>query len=212
MGQRDQRENVAGLPILPVTTSPVARTGDTSFGTTMPPSTPRPTIRSATPDDAAALAELGRRTFTDAFGADNAAHDLAMFLDATYGEALQRQELASPALTYFLAEHDGVLVAFALLRRDRPSRYVDDPTAVEMQRLYVDCAWHGTGLAQALMAHCLHHATAGGAGALFLGVWERNARALRFYAAQRFEPVGRQVFLVGSDPQTDIVMRRRLPR
>jgi len=195
-------QSQGGLPRTPATLS----------SSTMTSCPPLPPIRPATPDDAAALADLGRRTFTDAFRADNTADDLATFLDATYGESLQRQELASPALTYFLAEHDGVPVAFALLRRDRPSPYVDDPTAVEMQRLYVDRAWHGTGLAQALMNHCLHDATAGGAGALFLGVWERNARALRFYAAQRFEPVGRQVFMVGSDPQTDIVMRRRLPR
>ena len=178
----------------------------------MTPSAPLPAIRPATPDDAAALAELGRRTFTDAFGAGNTPEDLAAFLNTTYGEALQREELASPALTYFLAEHDGLPVAFALLRRDRPSPYVDDPSAVEMQRLYVDRDWHGTGLAQALMSHCLHDASIGGAAALFLGVWEQNARALRFYAAQGFEPVGRQVFVVGSDPQTDIVLRRRLLR
>jgi ribosomal protein S18 acetylase RimI-like enzyme len=178
----------------------------------MTPFEPLPAIRPAVLDDAAALAELGRRTFTDAFGATNTPDDLTAFLDATYSEALQREELASPSLTYFVAEHDGLPVAFALLRRDHPSPCVDDPTAVEMQRLYVDRRWHGTGLAQALMHHCLHEAAAGGAGAIFLGVWEQNARALRFYAAQGFEPVGQQVFVVGSDPQTDIVMRRRLVR
>jgi ribosomal protein S18 acetylase RimI-like enzyme len=56
----------------------------------------------------------------------------------------------------------------------------------------------------------VQEAAASGAGSLFLGVWERNAKALRFYAAQGFEMVGSQVFMLGSDAQTDLVMRKRL--
>jgi ribosomal protein S18 acetylase RimI-like enzyme len=169
-----------------------------------------PAIRRAGLTDASALADLGRRTFADTFGADNSADDLRAYLDGAYAEPIQRQELASSDLTYFLAEADGVPVGFALLRRDNSSPFVDDPTAIELQRLYVDRVWHGSGLAQALMATCVQHAVARGAGSLFLGVWERNAKALRFYAAQGFVVVGSQRFMVGSDAQTDLVMWRRL--
>lgn len=160
--------------------------------------------------DAAALAELGRRTFTETFAADNTPDDLVMFLDATYGEVVQQQELASSHLMYFLAEVQGLPVAFVLLRQGKPSPFVDDPTAVEIQRLYVDRAFHGSGLAQRMMDECKRIATLRGAGSLFLGVWEHNARALRFYAAQGFVPVGQQGFMLGNDPQTDLVMQRRL--
>lgn len=169
-----------------------------------------PVIRHATMYDAAAVAALGRRTFCDTFAADNTPEDLAMFLDATYGESVQREELTSPHLTYLLAEHDQALVGFALLRRGKATPQVTDPTAIELQRLYVDLPWHGTGLARALMAECFRVARESGAGAMWLGVWERNARALRFYAAQGFVAIGQQVFTVGSDPQTDTVMLRRL--
>ena len=168
------------------------------------------TIRAATLDDAAALAELARRTFSDAFAADNTPDDLAAFLAATYGPDIQRRELADPALRYLVAERDGTPVAYALLR-DKRSPYVSDPTALELQRFYVDQSCHGSGIAQALMAQCIAHARARGAGALWLGVWERNARALRFYSAQGFQDVGRTVFTVGRDPQEDIVMTRSVP-
>jgi ribosomal protein S18 acetylase RimI-like enzyme len=169
-----------------------------------------PPIRRATIDDAAALADLGRRTFLDTFGADNSPEDLVAFLDGTYTELIQREELAASHLTYFLAEADCGPVGFALLRRDKTPAFINDPTAIELQRLYVDRGWHGSGLAQALMATCVQEAAASGAGSLFLGVWERNAKALRFYAAQGFEMVGSQVFMLGSDAQTDLVMRKRL--
>ena len=169
-----------------------------------------PVIRPATLHDAAALAALGRRTFSDTFAADNTPEDLALFLDATYGEAQQRAELADANLTCLVAEHAGVLAGSALLRRGKAVAAVTDPTAVELQRLYLDRPWFGSGLARALMRECLRIATEAGAGALWLGVWERNARALRFYAAQGFEAVGSQIFTLGTDPQTDIVMLRRL--
>lgn len=169
-----------------------------------------PTIRPATVRDAAALSALARRTFSDAFAADNAPDDLAAFLDATYTPAIQSRELADGALKYLVAEQAGVLVAYALLRTGKISPFVNDPTALELQRIYVDQSHHGTGLAQSLMASVLAEAARLGAGALFLGVWERNAKALRFYAAQGFREVGTQTFVVGSDPQQDLVLVREV--
>ncbi len=168
------------------------------------------TIRLASADDAPALAALGRRTFAEAFGADNTADDLATFLESTYTPALQRAELADSALTYLIVERSGTPVAFALLRAKGASPFIEDPSAIELQRFYVDQSCHGTGVAQALMASCVETARRAGAMTLFLGVWEQNARALRFYAAQQFTEVGRKIFQVGSDPQQDLVLARRL--
>lgn len=165
-------------------------------------------IRSALPADAFALSELGRRTFAEAFGADNSPEDLRQFLDSTYQPDIQHRELLDPALAYLVAESDGELVGFALLRRNKASPYVTDPTAIEVQRFYVDRSFQGTGLAQGLMAACVAHATTLEAGTLFLGVWEQNPRAISFYRRQGFAEVGRQIFQVGSDPQHDLVLAR----
>lgn len=167
-------------------------------------------IRRATLLDAPALAALGRRTFVDAFGADNTAADLEAFLASTYADELQRRELLDDSRICLVAEHDGQLVAFALLNTGKRSAFVSDPTALELQRFYLDRSVQGTGLAQALMAACVDAARERGGKTLFLGVWERNARALRFYAAQGFRQVGDQIFHVGSDPQRDLVLARSL--
>lgn len=167
------------------------------------------TIRQGSPADAVALAALARRTFAEAFGADNTPEDLAAFLDATYGPDIQRQELDTRGLTYLVAEREGDLLAYALLR-DKVSPVVADPSAIEVQRFYVDRAGHGRGIAQTLMGACISEAVARGAGSLWLGVWQRNTRAIRFYVAQGFREVGTQTFVVGSDPQTDVVMLKTL--
>ncbi len=175
---------------------------------TMIQSSATPIIRRAAVSDAEPLSALARRTFSDAFAADNTPEDLAKFLDATYSPELQRNELQNPVLTCLVVERDGAFVAYALLRQGKTSPHVSDPTAIELQRFYVDQAAHGTGLAQQLMAACVAQATELGAATLFLGVWEHNQKALRFYRKHGFETVGNQIFRVGTDDQTDFVMAR----
>jgi ribosomal protein S18 acetylase RimI-like enzyme len=52
---------------------------------------------------------------------------------------------------------------------------------------------HGRGVAQALMEHVLGRAAPLDADVAWLGVWERNPRAIAFYRKQGFEAVGEQV-------------------
>ena len=78
--------------------------------------------------------------------------------------------------------------------------------SMELWRFYVDKPFHGQGVAVSLMAAAKQRARERGATTLWLGVWERNARAQAFYRKQGFTKVGSQVFVVGSDPQTDHVM------
>jgi diamine N-acetyltransferase len=167
-------------------------------------------VRAATPADAATLTMLGRRTFSDAFGDANDPHDLAQFLDGAYTAEIQARELADPFLTYLLAEHDGAPVGFALLRRGKRSEFVADPTAIELQRFYVDRAQHGRGIAPSLMHACIATAQSQDAATMWLGVWEQNPRAIRFYQKHGFTEVGRQIFVVGSDEQHDLVLARSL--
>ena len=79
---------------------------------------------------------------------------------------------------------------------------------VELVRFYVDGAWHGQGLAHALMDDVLAVATARGAQTVWLSIWQVNARAVAFYRRRGFRILGEQTFHVGDDPQTDWVMAR----
>ena len=77
---------------------------------------------------------------------------------------------------------------------------------VELQRFYLDRSAHGTGVARELMSAVHEAAKELGGRHLWLGVWERNARAIAFYSKMGFAKVGNHSFYVGSDRQTDDVM------
>ena len=80
----------------------------------------------------------------------------------------------------------------------------------EIQRLYVVKEWHGRGVAQALMDACIGEMKVRGTDIVWLGVWERNPRAIAFYRKFGFTETGDHVFPLGRDPQRDIVMVRPL--
>jgi ribosomal protein S18 acetylase RimI-like enzyme len=81
---------------------------------------------------------------------------------------------------------------------------------MEIVRFYVDRPWHGRGVAQTLMAAAASMARAAGARTLWLGVWERNERAIAFYRKSGFADVGTKIFVLGTDHQRDLVLARPL--
>ena len=163
-------------------------------------------IRRGQPGDAAALADLARTTFFDAFAASNDANDMALHLTRAYGVTQQGAELLDPGMTTLLVEQDGAAIAYAQIRDDHIPECVAGPAPVELWRFYVHRDWHGRGVAQALMERVKAEARERGARTLWLGVWERNDRARAFYVKSGFADAGEHIFLFGTDPQPDRVM------
>lgn len=167
-------------------------------------------IRDATPADAERLSAFGRRVFAATFAADNDPADLHAYLETAYTPAAQTAEIGDPAVTTLLAGEGDDWYGFAQVRATDVPECVDDPTSLEVWRLYVDPEWHGRGVAAALMEAAYAEIRRRGGRSAWLGVWERNARAQAFYRKQGFEPVGSHTFVLGSDEQTDQIWMRRL--
>ncbi len=168
-------------------------------------------IRTGTSADAAALAEFAARTFREAFADGNRPEDVALHLTASYSQAKQLAELVDPGVTTLLAEADGRLAGFAQLRDSPTPGCVTGASPIELWRFYVDRPWHGKGVAQALMRRAGEEAVRRRGRTLWLGVWERNPRARKFYGREGFVDVGTQQFTLGTDLQTDRVMAWALP-
>lgn len=167
-----------------------------------------PALRTAIHSDAMALARLAESTFRIAFGSVNTAEDMALHCRASYGKNIQAAEIANPMMVTLLAEHATGPVGYAQLRWGSPPDFVPGNAPGEIQRIYVASPWQGKGVAQALMTACLETLRARGSDVAWLGVWERNPRAIAFYRKLGFVECGEHVFLLGHDPQRDIVMAR----
>jgi len=171
---------------------------------------PKLVIRRGQADDAALLAELGARTFSETFAADNSAENMSAYLVEAFNPAQQEAELADPHASFHIAEADGVAVGYALLRSGTVPEAVHDAKPIELVRLYVSRESLGRGVGAALMQVCIDNARQTGYDTLWLGVWEHNVRAQSFYGKWNFVKVGTHVFQLGDDPQTDFLMQRSI--
>lgn len=165
-------------------------------------------IRPAGVPDAAWLAELAERTFRETYASHNTPDNMERYVAEHFGPALQAAELADAGYLTLVAEVDGRAAGYAQLGRGPAPECVAGPDPMEIIRFYVDRPWHGQGLAQALMRAAATHAGAAGARTLWLGVWERNPRAIAFYRKCGFVEVGTHTFVLGTDHQRDLVLAR----
>jgi len=169
------------------------------------------TILPGKPADAGRLADLAAGTFRETYAVQNRPEDMALYVSRAYGLSQQEAELASPEMTTLLAEVDAQLAGYAQLRVSAAPDCVMGDTPLEVWRFYVASPWHGRGIARALMASVELEARVREFRTLWLGVWERNERAKAFYRKCGFADVGSQVFVLGTDAQTDRIMVRSLP-
>jgi GNAT superfamily N-acetyltransferase len=167
-----------------------------------------PMLRKARAGDARELSGLAEATFRATFGAMNTVEHMELHCQRSYGERVQAAEIADPGMVTLVSEADGRLIAYAQVRRSAAPDCVSARSPGEVQRLYVAEEWHGKGVAQGLMQACIDELGKRGADVVWLGVWERNPRAMSFYRKFGFVEVGDHIFSLGGNPQRDIVMVR----
>lgn len=163
-------------------------------------------IRRAVDADAASLAAFARRTFVETFAADNTDEHMALHVAEAFGTPVQLGEIRDANTVTLLAELGSSMAGFAQVRRGRAPACVTGDSPVEILRFYVDRPFHGRSIAQTLMRAAMDVARELGGHTAWLGVWERNPRAIAFYTKCGFVDVGSHEFILGNEKQTDRVM------
>ena len=166
------------------------------------------TIRPARVEDALRLTELAERTFRDAFGPLNTPSDIESYCAGAFSQEIQLNEIRDPLADTLVVENGNGLIAYAQLVRTAPPPCVVGTVPIELKRFYVLQTLHGAGLAPVLMDAITRCASERGGDVLWLGVWEMNARARRFYEKCGFREVGEHRFVLGADEQRDVVMAK----
>ena len=169
-------------------------------------------IRQASIDDAKLLTDLSYTTFWDAFAhhPKNAPDDLNHYMRQAFNQEQIAAELAEENNIFLIAEVDGKPAGYAKLIVHSTEDGITATRPIELSRLYSHQEFIGKGVGQNLMDACFERAKRHDHDVMWLGVWEYNPRAQRFYEKNGFHVVGRHTFQLGSDPQTDLLMQKEL--
>lgn len=164
------------------------------------------TIRQAGVEDNQLISTLGRQTFFDSFAADNPPKEMAAYLERAFSATIQAAELSGPSSCFLIAEAGGVPVGYAQLKEASAPSCISAQKPIRLVRLYACQRYIGSGVGAALMTACIAQAHQQQCDGIWLGVWGKNARAIRFYRKWKFSEMGTQPFLLGNDWQTDLVL------
>lgn len=154
--------------------------------------------------------ELSRQTYFDTFAADNTPENMQSYLEASFNEQQLTTEINNPHSEFYFAKIDDKAIGYLKLNFGPAQTELQDTKAIEIERIYVLKDFHGQKVGQLLFDKALEIAREREAEYIWLGVWEKNPKAIRFYEKNGFVPFGSHIFRLGDDEQTDIMMKYTL--
>lgn len=167
-------------------------------------------ITNGTVREALLIADLSRKTFYDTFKPDNKKEDLDLFLHQQFTEKELVEEVGKEHNYFFLAYVDNLLSGYVRMVETFNHPAFDGKPVIEIARFYAIKQMIGKGVGKALMEHCIAFSKQLNKEFIWLGVWEKNERAITFYKKFGFEKFGEHPFLLGNDLQVDWAFKLKL--
>lgn len=156
------------------------------------------------------LAEMSRQTFLDTFSEANTEENMAHYLAGIFSVNRLAEELNDKDSEFYFAWLGDEAVGYLKLNFGDSQTDIKDNTAVEIERIYVMKTYLGKNVGQSLYEKALEVSKQKDANYVWLGVWEENPRAIRFYEKNGFVAFDKHQFILGDDVQTDIMMKLEL--
>lgn len=159
-------------------------------------------------EDLEELRELSIRTFTDAFSAQNTPENMVAYITSSFERDKLLVELMDPDSYFYFAKLNGQTTGYLKLNVASAQSDLTDQHGMEIERIYVSSEYQGQRIGASLINFALLHAKRLGKDFIWLGVWEKNERAIDFYRRFGFQEFGRHPFMLGSELQTDLLFKR----
>lgn len=164
-------------------------------------------IRTCTENDLERLQALSVATFRATFEAGNNPDDLGAYIDRALNLEKLASELQKAGSTFYFLEEGKALIGYLKLNLIPDQSDINDPESLEIERIYIDQAYHGKGFGKILFDFAVAKAHENGLKYIWLGVWEKNFKALDFYYKQGFIKFDEHRFKLGTDNQVDYLLR-----
>ena len=157
-----------------------------------------------------ALQMISRQTFKEAFSEDNTEEDMSLYLRESLSIEQLTKEIEDKNSAFYFAKVEDEIAAYLKVNYHQKLENGVEQNSLEIERIYVLQKFQGNKIGQLLFNKALELAKVFGANNLWLGVWEKNYKAIRFYEKNGMNAFDRKLFQLGKDKQTDILMRIEL--
>jgi ribosomal protein S18 acetylase RimI-like enzyme len=164
-------------------------------------------IRPATIDDLSTLQSISRITFAETFAHLNSEANMRKYMEKDLSTEKLGNELMNNNSSFYLAEENGETIGYLKLNECGTQSDINGTQSIEIERIYLLKSFHGLGVGKEMLDFAFSIARDRQKEVVWLGVWEKNHRAIAFYRKHGFAPYGTHIFRLGDEDQQDILMR-----
>ena len=161
-------------------------------------------------DDLEKLQKIGRKTFEETFSESNSEENMRNYLEEGFSKEKLTAELKNKDSEFYFAILEDEVIGYLKVNFGESQTELKDSKALEIERIYVSKEFHGKSVGQILYDKAIEIAKQKGSEYVWLGVWEKNPRAISFYKKNGFVEFDKHIFRLGDDEQTDIMMKMKL--
>lgn len=177
-------------------------------------------INKVTEKELPTLIALARETFIAAFEKQNNPDDFAAYVNTAFTFAVFKKELDTEGSVFYLAYNADELIGYFKLNHNKiphdainvipEFELIKSNKMTELERIYLTDNTHGKGFAALMINDIVQLSKAENSAFVWLGVWENNLKAIKFYQKSGFSKFGEHIFIIGDDPQTDWLMWKKV--
>ncbi len=167
-------------------------------------------LREASIDDLSALQLIGIQTFKEAFASDNSVENMNAYISKAFSIETLRTQLSSPNTQFYLALLNDKVVGYLKINFEKSQLENKNNKGLEIERIYVYKEFYGKKIGQFMLDKAIAISKITPVNYIWLGVWEHNPRAIRFYEKNGFVAFDKHAFILGDENQTDILMKLQI--
>lgn len=164
-------------------------------------------IRRVTLEDIELLQKIGRETFIETYSDMNTKENIAAYLAANFSIENLNNELINTYSEFYFSLHNNLIVGYLKINRGTSQTELKQENTLEIERIYVTKEFQGRKIGHQLCNKAIDISKKHKADYIWLGVWEHNPKAIVFYEKNGFVKFGTHSFKLGSEDQTDIMMK-----
>lgn len=152
------------------------------------------------------LRTLSIQTFTETFAEHNTAEDMQKYVEENLNPEKLLHEFNTPGSDFYFLMANDAIAGYMKLNSGLSQTVSGKDHTLEIERIYILKAFYGKHLGNQLLQHAIAVAKQQHYPIIWLGVWERNTKAIAFYERHGFIKTGSHAFVLGEDEQTDYIM------
>jgi ribosomal protein S18 acetylase RimI-like enzyme len=168
------------------------------------------TYEKCTIADLDVLVNISRDTFVTAFEKDNNPEDFWNYINKAFNENAMVEQLLNVNSAFYFVYLKNVLVGYLKLNKNQAQTEKFAKRSMELERIYVLKDFQNQGIGKLMLLKAIDIGKQTKATFLWLGVWQENKNAVRFYESHGFKIFGSHPYYLGNDKQTDWLMKKKL--